>query len=220
MTFVLIIVLTFVAFFLIKRSVKQSKQTESAIKVEYGIPSTKAELEVEQQSNEEVMKLLEASIVASGYFRTEKIPELIAILRSGSIPYGRTNTKVAVDGDSLLNLEEKRALGLNTRMKYSKKFIGYFNPSAFKTIEPKATLECMHLDAYHRVCRKKQLLSFKKLGFVKQVKIVPVGDFLDCKRIKRRKKVYNIDEVPELPLPGCDADFCRCAYEAIIPKDL
>jgi hypothetical protein len=216
----LIILFTLVVFWLIKRSVKQSKKSETSIKVGYGIPATKEQIEIERQSEEEVMKLLEASVIASGYFRQEKIPELISILRGDSDPFGRTNTKVAFDGDSFLTVEEKRKLGLNTRMKYSKKFIEYFDPTSFKTIEPKDALECMHLDAFHRVSRKKELLKLKKLGFVEKVKIVPVGDLLDCKGIKQLRKIYNIEEVPELPLPGCDASFCRCYYEAIIPNDV
>lgn len=213
----LIILLAIVAFWLIKRSTKHSKKSKTSI-VGYGIPATQEEIEIERQSDEEVMKLLETSIIASGYFRADKIPELISILRTGSVPFGRTNTKVAFDGDSFLTVEEKRKLGLNTRMKYSKKFTEYFDPTSFKTIEPKSTLECMHLNAFHRVSRKKELLKFKKLEFVKKVKIVAVGDHLDCKKINRLRKIYNIEEVPELPLPGCDAPVCRCYYEALISK--
>jgi hypothetical protein len=48
---------------------------------------------------------------------------------------------VAFEGDVVLTVKEKKALGLNSRMKYSKKFIEYFEPSVLKSIEPKATLE-------------------------------------------------------------------------------
>lgn len=141
------------------------------------------------------------------------------IKMSHYLPFGRVNTKDAFDGDVFLTVEEKRALGLNTRMKYSKKFIEYFDPSIFKTIEPKDALECMHLDAFHRVSRNNDLIKFKKLGFIKQIKIVPVGDAFDCKRIKRFTKIYNIEEVPELPVPDCDAPCCRCYYQPIISND-
>ncbi|MGD1081975.1 MAG: hypothetical protein ABR881_26960 [Candidatus Sulfotelmatobacter sp.] len=146
---------------------------EGALYSGYGIPVTEEQVELERQSNEEVIKLLEAKIAASGFFRAEKIPELIAILKEASIPFGRVNTRVAFEGDVVLTVKEKKALGLNSRMKYSKKFIEYFEPSVLKSIEPKATLECMHLDAFHRVSRKKELLRFKELGFVKEVRIVP-----------------------------------------------
>ena len=128
------------------------------------------------------------------------------------------NTKIAFDGDSILTVDEKKKLGLNTRMKYSKKFIEYFDPESFKTIEPKDTLECMHLDAFYRVSRKDDLLNYKKEGF-KKVKIDAIRDCLTCDKAKRlRGKVYRIEEVPELPLPGCDSPYCRCTYQPIIHR--
>lgn len=214
LTLIILFILT--VFWLNKRIMKQSEKSKISVKGGYSIPATKEQIELESQSVEEVMKLLEASVIASGYFRKDKVPELISILRKNSDPFGRTNTKVVFDGDSFLTVEEKRKLGLNTRMKYSKKFIEYFNPVSFKTIEPKNTLECMHLDAFHRVSRREELLKLKKLGFVKKVKVVPTGDSLDCKKINKLRKIYNIEDVPELPLPGCDAPYCRCSYEAII----
>lgn len=191
---------------------------EEALYSGYGIPVTEEQVESERHSNEEVIKLLEAKIATSGFFRAEKILELIAILKKGSIPYGRVNTGVAFEGDVVLSVKEKKALGLNSRMKYSKKFIEYFEPSVLKSIEPKATLRCMYLDAFHRVSRKKELLRFKELGFIKEVRIVPVEDERDCWQIKRFKKTWRIEEAPELPLPGCSAPYCRCMYEAIISR--
>lgn len=213
-----LLTLVTVAFFLIRRRAKPPIKSQGGIEAGFGIPMTEQEVELERQSNEEIIKLLEASIITSGFFRAEKIPELIAKLKGGAVPFGRTNTRVAFEGDNFLTVEEKKVLGLNTRMKYSKKFIEYFDASAFKVIEPKASLERMHLDAFHRVSRKKQLIRLKKQGFVKQVKIVPTGDGGDCGRIKQFKKIYGIEEVPELPLPDCDAQFCRCMYQAIIPE--
>ncbi len=181
--------------------------------VRFGITPTPQEIEVARQLNEEILQLLEERIIASGFFRVDKIPELMAKLRGASIPFGRTDTKIAFSGDETLTVKEKKALGLNTRMKYSKTFIEYFDPSAFKTIEPKATLECMHIDTFHRVSRKKELLDMKKLAFVKQVKIHG-----ECESIVRFKKIHRIEEAPELPLPDCDAPFCPCWYEAILER--
>jgi hypothetical protein len=206
-------------FFSMKRRTKP-RVDEGALYSGYGIPATEEQLELERQFNEEVLELLEASVVASGLFRADKIPELIAILKGASFPFARVNTRVAFGGDTLLTVKEKKALGLNSRMKYSKKFIDYFEPSVLRSIEPKAALEAMHLDAFHRVSRKNELRRFKELGFVEKVKIVPCGDERDCGQIKRFKKIWRIEEVPELPLPGCDAPYCRCMYEPIISRDV
>lgn len=136
---------------------------ETSARGGYAIPATAEMLEAEKQDNDEVMRLLEADIRASGLFRAEKIPELISKLRGGSGPFERVNTKVAFEGEQVLSLEEKRSLGLNTRMKYSKPFIEYFVSTALKTIEPKSVLENMHLSAFHRVARKRDLLNFREL---------------------------------------------------------
>jgi hypothetical protein len=182
----------------------------------YAIPVTVEMLEAERQDNDEVMRLLEATIRSSGLFRIKKIPELVSKLRGGSSPFARLSTHIAFEGDQVLSVEEKRALGLNTRLKYSKSFIEYFDPRRIHTIEPKSVLGDMHLSAFHRVARKRDLIKFGDEGFVKKVRIVPVGDARDCNKIKRFKKIHNLSEVPELPLPGCTAPYCRCMYEPII----
>lgn len=190
------------------------------IRREYSIPVTAEMLEAERADNDEVIQLLEASIRSCGLFRAEKIPELLCKLRDGSGPFARVNTDIAFDGEQILSVEQKRALGLNTRVKYSKAFIEYFDPTSLKDIEPKSLLQAMHLSAFHRVTRKRDLIKFKELGFVKQVKIVSVGDGRDCGKIKRFKKIHNLHQVPDLPLPGCTAQYCRCMYEAIISESL
>jgi len=181
---------------------------------------TDEEIELERQDGEETMKLLETRIASSGLFRIDRIPDLLAKLRAGYTPFARVNTKVAFDGDVLLTVKEKKELELNARMKYSKNYIEYFDPKALRKIEPKATLENMHLDAFHRVSQKRELIKLRELNFVKQVRIVSSEDARDCAKVKRFKKIHPIDEAPELPLPGCTAAYCRCMYLAVIPKDL
>ncbi len=198
------------------KKAKPSRKLEGSNAARFVIPMTPEEIELEQRSNEETIKLLETTIIRSGYFKRERIPELISNLKRGSAPFGRVNTTIAFDGDSYLTVQEKQSLGLNTRMKYSRKFIEYFDPVSFREIEPKAALECMHLDAFHRVSRNKELLRFKKLGFIAQVRI-QAGD---CAKIKRLKKIHLIEEIPGLPLVGCDAPFCECWYEPIPPKEV
>jgi hypothetical protein len=205
------------SFFAPEKEPEQSGKVDIDVRTGYGIKMPDADVEMERQKKEDIINLLELFIRASGYFRKEKIPELIATIRKGSVPYGRTSTEIVFEGDTFLTIEEKRALGLNVRMKYSRKFIDYFNPSKLREIgEPRSMLESLHLDAFHRTINKYDLIKLKKLGFVKKVKIVPCGDGFDCKRIRRCKKIYNIGEVPQLPLPECDAPYCRCYYEPII----
>jgi hypothetical protein len=187
--------------------------TSPSVRQQVAIPANRQQIDEERQSNEEIMRLVEAAIGSSGVFLPEKISYLMEKLRSGFSPFTRVNTKSASEGDVTLTVAEKKALGLNTRMKYSKAFIDCFDPSAFNRIEPKAFLENIHLDAFHRVSRKNDLRKFRQIG-VRTVEILDVGDAGDCSKIKRFKKVHNFDEVPELPLPGCTAPYCRCMYLA------
>jgi hypothetical protein len=222
MTIILIIVAILLLAVLAAKKSRPSKMTKAraglalnppSVRQPVAIPATRQQIDEEQQSNEEIMQLVEAAIFSSGVFKPEKIPYLMTKLRGGFSPFTRVNAKAASDGDVILTVAEKKALGLNTRMKYSKAFIECFDPSAFKRIEPKVFLENIHLDAFHRVSRKNELRRFRKVG-VRKVEIIDVGDAGDCSKIKRFRKVHNLDDVPELPLPGCTAPYCRCMYIA------
>jgi hypothetical protein len=205
-------------FWLPRKRAKQAAKISGPTPSGFAFPATSQQVEQERQSHEDAMKRLEASMVASGFFKQEKLPELLALLRGGFHPFARIYTKIAFRGDDLLTVEEKRALGLNTRMKYSRKFIEYFDPSAFGKIEPKSALENMHINASLRAARAKDLRVWKELGFINEVKICRTGDGDDCGKIKQLWKVYGIDEVPELPISGCDSSLCRCWYQPVSAK--
>jgi hypothetical protein len=134
----------------------------------------------------------------------------MAVLRDSTYPFARLDTKAAYRG-AVLGRDEKRSLGLNPRLKYTREFIEYFQPSALGRIEPKGTLQQMHLDALHRASRTSELARLKSLGFVK-VTIRPVNG---CSPIRRLGKTYNLDEAPALPLKGCNR-LCMCYYEAVM----
>jgi hypothetical protein len=217
-SFPLVALLAVGLLILVLRIARRLRKPNARLEARFGIPMTKGETQEAQQNNDEVMVLLEEKIRKSGFFKTDKIPEVLADLKRDLVPFGRISTRTLTDGDVYLSAKEKRALGLNTRMKYAKKFIDYFGPESFKKIEPKSEIESMYFDAFHRVSRRNELHKLKALGFVRRVKIVPVGDMFDCAKIKRLKKVYEIETVPELPLPDCDSSYCRCFYEAVIPE--
>ena len=184
----------------------------------FAFPATPEMIDDERQSQEESLRFLEAAMTESGYFGPAKIPELISMCRSEFRPFARIDDRFGSRGDDLLTIEEKKALGLNSRMKYSREFIDLFEPSALKLIEPNSTLSNMRISAKNRAHSRTEIRKMKRLGFIREVKICPVRDAGDCKKIKNFRKVYSIDEVPELPIPGCDSSLCRCMYIAIIPS--
>ena len=221
MKYIVFAILILAGYFLSKymRKNKVEKPSESSnIIIGYGVKPTKNEIEQERKTNEEIIRLLESNIISSGLFKKERVPALIGKIREVTTEFGRVSTKLAFEKDEVLTLEEKKSLGLNTRSKYSKFLIECFEPSRMNEIDPRVALENMHLSAFHKISNKKELQKLKNLGFVKKVKIMPAGDKDDCQEIKSCKKVYSINEVPELPFPECNAAYCRCCYEAIVSK--
>jgi hypothetical protein len=115
------------------------------------------ETDIERQKNKQILELVEASVIRSGCFRPEKIPQLMLALRDPPT-FAQLNTKASEASNGLLSKEEKQSLGLNTRRRYSREFIEYFEPDALKTIEPITMLSSIQSDAFHRTSRKFTLI--------------------------------------------------------------
>ena len=147
----------------------------------------------------------------SGFFKTEFMPILTEKIRDISkVGYGYEDP---FDKTDCLTLEEKKALKLNTRKKYAREFINGLTEKGIAEASEKDFLQNMFLQNFHQVSREYDLKRMKADG-IKYVEILDCGDERDCKAIKRLKKHYPIDEVPELPLPQCKADYCRCSFIA------
>ena len=135
----------------------------------------------------------------------------MSIIRGSTRPFARLTMDAPYTGN-VLSKAEKQGLGLNTRMKYTAGFVAFFDAAALRIIEPKSTLADMQLDAFHRASRAFDLRKFKTFGFVKEVRVNAING---CAKTSKLKKKYQLDEVPELPLAGCDT-LCLCYYEPII----
>ncbi|WP_434279325.1 hypothetical protein [Acinetobacter sp. CE-15] len=72
-----------------------------------------------------------------------------------------------------------------------------------------------------RQSHTKDLEGFKKSSLkIKRVKIIVDKQDIDaCPAIKRMKKVYNLADVPLIPLDRLKCQHCTCYYEPILPKD-
>ncbi|WP_258181376.1 hypothetical protein [Burkholderia multivorans] len=164
-----------------------------------------------REAADEVTRLFQARIEASGFFVPEKIPELVSKVRGNIGLFQRSSTDGATRGGEPLSVEEKRALGLNTRMKYTREFIEFFRPEVLPTIEPKSLLAGMQDAVSFEVSRRRTLMRFLRVGggFVT---VEPFGDPDACAAVKRLRRRLPLEEVPELPLPKCDADVCRCTF--------
>lgn len=216
MALTLLMIAAFLAFLVVRKFLKRIPPRVSEDKGGFALQMTDAEIEEERGHNEKVLQLLRKRVAESRFFRRERAASLIDALRKGSVAFGRVNTKVAFGTGDFLTVREKKELGLNTRMKYSRQFIEYFVPETLVGTEPRSILENMHLDAFHVVARAKEIQKLRRTGLVNQVKLEPG----DCRCVISAKKIYSIDAPPELPLKGCNSAFCTCWFSAVLPDAL
>jgi hypothetical protein len=143
-------------------------------------------------------------IEASGFFKPDKMVELQNLIdNSILIGHGYIDP---FSYDDLLSLEEKKELGLNTRLKISRQMVSFMTEKGLALKNPKDAVKNMCLKNFHAVARKYELIRMKDAG-IEKVKILDCGDERDCSKIKRFKKIWPIDQVPELPLPGCTSAY-------------
>ena len=216
MALLLIVTVITLALVLFVRRRAGPTAREPRVSATLGIEPTEEMIERERVFLDDVMKRLESRIVASGVFRKEKIPALMALLRRGSVPFARINTGIAFQGDTYLTVPEKRLLGLNARMKYSHAFIAHCDSACLKTVEPKSMLECMYRDGHNREHRKWLLREFRVCDYITHVDILTIPDDA-CAQVKRLRKRHAIGEVPDLPLSHCDSECCGCTFLVVIP---
>jgi hypothetical protein len=177
--------------------------------IEIGIKLNNEEQQQEKEKFNEIVNRTIEEITNCGFFKPEKISLLAEKINKIAVP--GCGYQDPFSYDDCLSLDEKKSLGLNTRQKFSRDFIDCLSPQGLKHKNPKDILEVLWLKSYHAVHRRFDLLRMKKIG-IKKVEISPCDDERDCSKIKNFKKIWPIDEVPELPLPGCTADYCRCSY--------
>lgn len=175
------------------------------------IEMTPEMIKEEENKYDSIYNLFNESLVKASFVRKESIPTLLELFKKHSGPGLHFSFDRLFKNDPSISLEDKKKLGLNTRKKYSSRLIEIIVFEELQDRCPKELLEGLYLNAWHKIHRQEELKRMKSVG-VKQVRILDCGDERDCKKIKRAKKIFPIDEVPELPIEGCNASYCRCSY--------
>jgi hypothetical protein len=156
----------------------------------------------------ETLERMVRDIEKSGYFKEEKLPHLAKIITKVG---GYNNDPFSYE--DCLFYEEKEALKIETDHKVSREMVDCMTAKGLAQKEPHNIIPVIYYMNYFAVGRKYKLLELRARG-VTMVEIVNIGGELDCKAIERHKRVFPIAEVPFLPLPKCDAPYCRCDYVA------
>jgi hypothetical protein len=154
----------------------------------------------------EALECIMKDVENSGFFKPEKLPHLERIIPK----IGGYNNDPFSYADCL-SAEEKEALHINTEHKVSREMVDCMSEKGLAQRDPRNIIPVIYYMNYFAVSRKYKLLELKARG-VKKVKIENVGGNLDCGTVGTHEKIFPIDQVPELPLPQCDAPYCRCEY--------
>jgi hypothetical protein len=157
---------------------------------------------------EETQKKMMVDIKSSGCFKPEKYDHLSKIIDR----IGGYNTD-PFSYDDVLFFREKAKLKLNTEESVSREMVECMSEKGLAHPHPRSIITEIYYRNYFSVSRKYKLISLREQG-VKQVDVITAGDDKDCKASKSLQKVYPIDEAPALPLPRCNAPYCRCEYAA------
>jgi hypothetical protein len=167
------------------------------------IPPQKNEI-IRNETLERMMRDIESC----GFFKPEKLSALRTIIKKVG---GYNNDPFSYD-DCLL-FEEKEQLHIDTDHKVSREMVDCMTPKGLAQRDPHNIIPAIYYMNFFAVARKYKLIEFRARG-VQTVEIVNLGGDLDCKAITKFKRVYPLDKVPPLPLPRCDAPYCRCEYVA------
>jgi hypothetical protein len=156
----------------------------------------------------ETLERMMRDIEKSGFFKTEKLPHLAKIITKVG---GYNNDPFSYE--DCLYFEEKEVLKIDTDHKVSREMVECMTGKGLAQKDPHNIIPVIYYMNYFAVGRKYKLLELKARG-VKMVEVVNIGGELDCEAIEKYKGVFPIDKVPVLPLPRCDAAYCRCEYAA------
>lgn len=180
-----------------------SKKKQTSI----GIVPDKETQKMLNTKEEETFTLFIKYLLDSGRFETN-VESLVHKYKSA--PFN-----VITDG-KLLSLDQKKELGLNSRKKYGENYIKILTQKGFSDNASVDFFANSYYQTFGIASRKFEIEKIKKSGITK-CRISSCNDMRDCEAIKKYgNKVFDVNHVPELPLPECTAEYCRCMIVAVL----
>jgi hypothetical protein len=109
-----------------------------------------------------------------------------------------------------LSADEKRALGMRANTKATQKYIGALTPRGREKQYDSAFLVVQRAVHQHALGNPDDLFNDE---WIIGVEICAVEDSRTCAAAaKLDGRKFPKGHVPPLPLPECDAEYCRCLY--------
>ena len=110
-----------------------------------------------------------------------------------------------------LTPDEKKALGANTRANLGERIVAELTESGLK--DPLRAIEyTLHAALFAAYRERDRLMHSKRPQ--EDLRFVVVSDDRTCQEaLGLYNTVFKQSNAPSLPLPGCQADICRCSYQ-------
>ena len=157
-------------------------------------------------------------IEQSGLFKQDSFDWILEIiLNNRDASYGSIDRKIRTSGE-LLSGEEVERLGLRANSKVSRKYYHSLSDHGKEDILGAAFLVTQRILHAERIFYQHEQIrkSVSNAQDVYEAEVVLSNDGDDegsdacTAALSLQGKRFRFNEVPELPLPNCDADYCRC----------
>jgi hypothetical protein len=145
-------------------------------------------------------------IEKSGYFKQEKLSHIEKIIPK----VGGYNNDPFSYNDCLSD-EEKEALSFPLEYRISREMVECMSEKGLCEEQPQQIIPIIYYMNFFAVSRKYKLMELRAKG-VPKVKLINMGGDLDCQVVQDHERVFPINQAPVLPLPGCNAVYCRCDF--------
>ncbi|MEW9857876.1 hypothetical protein [Pseudomonas putida] len=124
--------------------------------------------------------------------------------------------EVKLKDGALLSIEEKRSLGINTRLKVTRELCDVLTPAGL-AFGPTKVLEPLYLKATFDHNRHRDIARMKGLG-IKQYSPMSCGDNRDCDWCASMDgKLFSVEvDFVQLIKENCTCEYCRCVLQAKI----
>ncbi len=171
----------------------------------------------EKEKNSDIRKLISSKLTNNELYTEKCVKFIIGFISRHN--FVTSDTEILLQKfrkETCVTLEEKKKYGIKTRQKINKRFFDLLSEKGKHQDYILKDLRNMFYSSKHFIFNKYEIIECKSLG-IREVKISCCNDDRNCPYIEKyRNKKYPIDEAPELPLPECTADFCRCMYLPVI----
>jgi len=174
----------------------------------FGLKASKQKIDSASEK-EDLESCFLARLQSSKFIKPEAIDIVMKHL-THEINLNKTGNKLSVD--------EKKALGLNTRLSITKELIDILTPEGIAQTDPKSILERIFYKATFENTREKEIQRLRKIG-IKTFMLQPSNSEKDCQWCQSMKdKVLPVStDINSLIEENCKCeDWCRSYIYPIV----